>query len=89
MPLMPLSDEFGMQIADGESSCFHTVVYTENEQNVGVVVSKIVDIVYENVNSSEFREKDRCVVRGRVTELIDLPTLVHRKYPEIANAAGA
>ena len=73
LPLIPLNN--GYNAAVGDSDHLNTVVYSQGNRRVGIVVGKIVDIVHEyNVNDGNSAEPR--VIHDRVTELIDLEHLV-------------
>ena len=56
------------------------VVFTENGRSVGLVVSRILDIVHERITSrrpaSRVGVLESVVVQGRVTELLDIQRVV-------------
>lgn len=65
------------------SNLLNTVVYSEGGQSVGVVVGKIVDIVYEA--KSDSLDSQRSVIHDRVTEFVDLAQLVRQCIPDFGN----
>lgn len=96
MPLLRLS-----RVINGEtsSSPSHTddrlqvVVYSEAGRSVGLVVDRIVDIVSEKliVQSPAGRRGilGSSVIQKRVTDLLDVPTVVRNVLPGFADAVSA
>ncbi|MEM6471450.1 MAG: chemotaxis protein CheA, partial [Planctomycetota bacterium] len=79
LPLISMDGHFGgFENGDPDDpQQLHTVVYNHNGKSVGVVVGKIVDIV-RHAPSSDERESGRTVIQKRVTEMVDLESLVSR-----------
>ncbi len=84
MPLLRVSDILQLGAGDGEADVHNSlqvVVYSDKGRSVGLVVDRILDIVEENVviqNPSQ-REgiKGSMVIQDRVTDLLDIPSVVH------------
>ena len=83
--IMPLIYLNGYSPAnDSENATrLNTVVFANNENSVGIVVGKILDIVHERLDMSDGELPSRCVVHDRVTEIIDLAEIVGANYPEL------
>ena len=60
-----------------------TLVYSNGQQSVGVVVGKVMDIVNQRLERNSNGSSERCIVQGHVTELIDLNQIVGARYPEL------
>ncbi|MGZ0163544.1 MAG: chemotaxis protein CheA [Planctomycetales bacterium] len=84
MPLIQLGSGYGGygQADDGEQTCRHTVVYSDNDRSIGIVVGKIVDIVHDDVEKTDDGLPSRCVIQDRVTEVVNLRDLVASTCPE-------
>ena len=87
MPLIQLGSGYGGdgQGAEDEAGCRHTVVYSDNERSIGIIVGKIVDIVHDDSGRTDGGLPSRCVIQDRVTEVVDLHDLVARTCPEFFN----
>ncbi|MEO1614902.1 MAG: chemotaxis protein CheA [Planctomycetota bacterium] len=79
LPLISMDGHFGGFDSDPSqpTESIHTVVYNHNGESVGVVVGKIVDIV-RHANSVSEESSGRSVIQQRVTEMVDLESLVSR-----------
>ena len=81
MPLVSLASALGIPPApwtgeeDGES-VVNVVVYDADGRNVGLVVDAIVDIVTDRRRRDPSDESNAVVIDRRVTDLIDVPSLV-------------
>ena len=79
--ILPLITINGYGGAAGENNMLNTVVYSNGNQSVGVVVGKIVDIVDEpRVRDGE----EQRIISDRVTKFLDLEQLVSQTMPEFA-----
>ncbi|MFO0612817.1 MAG: chemotaxis protein CheA [Polyangiaceae bacterium] len=90
LPLVRLS-ELAETDARMATSPVQTIIYSENGRRVGLVVDSIVDIV-EDVRGAETGVDDERLVRpivvhGRVTDLVDVRTLLHRQQPDLCLGA--
>ena len=95
MPLLRLT-----RVIDGQTSTppanaddrLQVVVYSEAGRSVGLVVDRIVDIVSEKltVQSPAGRRGiiGSSVIQKRVTDLLDVPTVVRNVLPGFADAAS-
>ena len=68
------------------STKFSAIVYSNGQQSVGVVVGEVMDIVKQRLDRGSNESVQRCIVQGRVTELIDLNAIVGARYPELLSA---
>ena len=84
MPLIQLGNGYGGygEADNGEPACRHTVVYSDNDRSVGIIVGKIVDIVHDDVEKTDDGLPSRCVIQDRVTEVVNLGELVASTAPE-------
>ncbi len=93
MPLLRLDNLLGYGVADESQELFSVVVYSENGHSVGLVVGEIVDIVEDTVQLQETGGRPgiagSAVIRGRVTELIDVPAVVRGAIPSFGAALAA
>ena len=62
---------------------FSTIVYSNGQQSVGVVVGEVMDIVNQRLERGPTGSIKRCIVQGHVTEMIDLNEIVGARYPEL------
>ena len=65
---------------------FSTIVYSNGQQSVGIVVGEVMDIVNQRLERDPNGPAERCIVQGHVTELIDLNGIVGARYPELLSA---
>lgn len=84
MPLIQLGNSYGGygEADNGEPACRHTVVYSDNDRSIGIIVGKIVDIVHDDVEKTDDGLPTRCVIQDRVTEVVNLRELVASTSPE-------
>ena len=65
------------------------VVYNHNGFQFGLVVGRIIDIVEEASDSRRPATRDciqaTSVIRGRITELLDLEAVLERANPKMFN----
>ena len=85
MPLVFLSDVFGTDQSNEEDT-LRVIVYSDQGRNAGVVVDKIIDIAEEAVtvkkNSVGKGLLGSIVVQGKVTDLLDVESMIRRIDPE-------
>jgi two-component system chemotaxis sensor kinase CheA len=86
MPLIHLSETFGMSSTRGESETMHVIVYSDQGRSVGVVVDSIIDIVEETVTikkgSAGHALLGSAVVQGKVTDMLDVAGVIRQADPE-------
>ncbi len=86
MPLVFLSDIFGMTASREEEDMLRVIVYTDRGRSVGVVVDKIIDIVEETVTIKKGSVGQgllgTTVVQDQVTDLLDVEDVIRRVDPE-------
>jgi len=96
LPLIRVSEvvDGGMAVSDPDEpqSPLEVVVYTEKGRSVGLVVDHILDIVEENVlvrhRSESTGVLGAAIVQQKVTELLDVASLVRSVHPKFFEAAG-
>ena len=94
MPLIRLANllDFGETVAD-DGGPLLVVVYTENGHSVGLVVDNILDIVEEELDVQRKSEQHgllgSAVVRGKVTDLLDVQGLVKSVDPSFFEDAAS
>jgi two-component system chemotaxis sensor kinase CheA len=86
MPLIFLSDIFGMNTSREKEDTMRVIVYSDQGRNVGVVVDKIIDIVEEVVTIKKGLVgqglRGSAVIQDRVTDLLDVEDVIRRVDPE-------
>ena len=75
MPLVRIDTPYGVNEHDPAKRT-KVIVYNRNGRNVGVVVSRMVDIVEEAVSPSASGDPNVRVVGGNVTTILDLPSIL-------------
>ena len=86
MPLIFLSDVFGVDTPEEKSDTMRVIVYSDQGRSVGVVVDRIIDIVEEAVTIKKGSVGQSLlgstVVQDKVTDLLDVETVIRRVDPE-------
>ncbi len=86
MPLIFLSDVFGMDTSRKEEDTVRVIVYSDQGRSVGVVVDKIIDIVEEAVTLKKGSVGQgllgSTVVQDKVTDLLDVEDVIRRVDPD-------
>jgi two-component system chemotaxis sensor kinase CheA len=86
MPLIFLSDIFGMNTSREKEDTIRVIVYSSRGRSVGVVVDKIIDIVEEAVTLKKGSVGQgllgSTVVQDKVTDLLDVEDVIRRVDPE-------
>ncbi len=86
MPLIYLSDVFGMSSSREESETMQVIVYSDHGRSVGVVVDKIIDIVEESIKvkkgSAGHGLLGSAVIQGKVTDMLDVEGVIRQADPE-------
>lgn len=95
MPLIRVAHILNLQGAplDDNDAPMQVVVYSEQGRSVGLVVDQILDIVEENVVSQHPSKRDglfgSAVIQQRVTDLMDVRTLVRMANPGFFEGSGS
>jgi len=94
MPLVRLSEVLGGGACDGEpKDTLDVVVYREHGKSVGLVVEQIADIVEERITAKTDRHGSHLlgttVVRGKVTDILDVRGVIESVNPEYLAQAEA
>lgn len=79
--ILPLIDIAGgplhcAPMSEEDDTVISTVVFSQGEHNVGVVVGKIVDIVPAEVSVDTKTQGNSRIIKNRVTEMVDLQQVV-------------
>ncbi|OUT58204.1 MAG: hypothetical protein CBB71_14325 [Rhodopirellula sp. TMED11] len=79
--ILPLIDLTGgplhcAPMDDEDDSVISTVVFSQGDQNVGVVVGKIVDIVAADISVETKTQGNSRIIKNRVTEMVNLQHVV-------------
>jgi two-component system chemotaxis sensor kinase CheA len=94
MPLVRLSQLLPTNPAapELESSSIRVVVYSTGGLPLGLIVDRIVDIVEQHVELNSVNPTPgvtgTCVIDKRVTDLLDMPAIMHAAMPESSFAAA-
>ena len=92
IPLVRLSRALnrGRRAGELERDPMQLVVYTQGGQSVGLVVDEILDIVEDAVHVRSLRAGrgllGSAVIQQRVTDILDVPGLIHAVDPDLATA---
>jgi len=92
MPLIRIANFVsGAEAADSaEKDPLQVVVYSEGGRSVGLVVAKISDIVYEALTVQRSAARDgilgSAVIQERVTDLLDVPSIIRSADPTFYKA---
>ncbi len=93
LPLIRVADFLGAPSASAESDPMQVVVYAEQNRSVGLVVGRINDIVEESIAVRREAAGDgilgSAVIQNRVTDLLDVPSIIRRADPSFYPAATA
>jgi two-component system chemotaxis sensor kinase CheA len=86
MPLIYLSDVFGMCSTRREDETMQVIVYSDQGRSVGVVADKIIDIVEEAVMIKKGSPGQgllgSVVIQDKVTDLLDVEGVIRQADPE-------
>ena len=81
LPLVYLSGQ--PQWMPGEENVrLNTIVFSQGDHSVGIVVGKILDIVHERLDFDGNKPAARSIIQNRVTEIVDLADFVSTYHPE-------
>ncbi len=82
MPLVRLAPALGYESAE-ESGSLQVVVYSASGHSVGLIVDEILDIAEQAADVQEIQQtktlKGAAVIQQRVTDLLDVPALLHEQ----------
>lgn len=81
MPLLQLGNGYGGGVSGDENGLINAVVYSAGRMHVGVVVENIVDVVNVPLSMLNEPNKGQCIIRDRVTEVVDLDQVVSHVAP--------
>jgi len=94
MPLVPLLEllEPGAHVPARAGAALQVVVHESGSARIGLVVDEILELVEEEIALNEVRDRPgvvgSSVIRGRATDLLDLPALLaHANVPGFAAVA--
>jgi two-component system, chemotaxis family, sensor kinase CheA len=91
IPLIRLSRFFGVSELANANSRLPVIVYSEGGHSVGLIVDRIIDIVEEKLmvqNPSARRGiLGSSVIQKRVTDMLDVPSVVRDAIPSFAESA--
>jgi two-component system, chemotaxis family, sensor kinase CheA len=90
LPLVRLGEILGVETKENIERPLQVVVYSERSGCVGIVVDRIADVVETVIEATNhWRSEDQLassVIQHRVTDLLDLPSLLHRADPTLFDA---
>ena len=99
MPLIPLAKFFGKDSSRAGKEILQVVVFTYEEQSVGMIVDQVIDIVEESVtvmsDAHRLGVEGKAVVAGRVTDMLDVDGIIQsffaseRVAPALIAASGS
>lgn len=85
LPLIRLGQVLSIDVQDNQDRPMQVVVYSEQGRSVGLVVDRIADIVDCEVDVQRtVRNEDlvaSAVIQGRVTDLLNLPSIIRKHDP--------
>ncbi len=86
LPLVRLGDTIGVMTDDDESDTLPSIVFSKNAKSVGLMVSRILDIVETEMNlhpspSGKIGVRGSLVVDGMTTDLLDVDQLIDMAVP--------
>jgi two-component system chemotaxis sensor kinase CheA len=93
MPLVRLSSVLGISTQEDATQPLQVVVYSEGGRSLGFVVDRVADIaeaeisVTHECDSKELRAST--VIQQKVTDLLDLPSLIQRVDPRFYDRGAA
>jgi two-component system chemotaxis sensor kinase CheA len=75
-------------VPEAEQGPLQVVVYSDQGRSVGLVVAKISDIVHEEITVRRSAARDgilgSAVIQKRVTDLLDVPSIIRKADPSFA-----
>ena len=88
MPLVRLGQILGIPTQESPDQPLQVVVYTEGGRSFGLVVDRIADIVETTVQATRKTQSGdllaSAVIQQRVTDLLNLPSIIRRADPTFA-----
>lgn len=85
LPLVRLCNVLGIMSQHDPDRPLQVVVYSSNGRSVGLVVDRIADIVDANIEVKRQSQNEdlvaSAVIQDRVTDLLNLPTIIRRYDP--------
>ncbi|MFO0885378.1 MAG: chemotaxis protein CheW [Pirellulales bacterium] len=85
LPLVRLCNVLGIMSQHDPERPLQVVVYSSNGRSVGLVVDRIADIVDANIEVKRQSQNEdlvaSAVIQDRVTDLLNLPTIIRRYDP--------
>ena len=93
MPLIRVADVVAGTAGSGSANDpLQVVVYSEGGRSVGLVVAKISDIVHEELTVQRSAARDgilgSAVIQERVTDLLDVPSIIRAADPTFYNSGS-
>lgn len=93
MPLVHLGALLGISTRENPNEPLQVVVYKEGNRTLGFVVDKVADITEVEINGArECKSSDllaATVVQQRVTDLLDLPSIIRSFDPELVDRCSS
>ncbi len=94
LPLVDLGELVGGGMAEGDDpNNVHVIVYAEGERRIGFVVGRILDVVEEAVHVENCGKPrgmlGAAVLQGRITELLDVRSVVAAHDPTFFDGEAA
>ncbi|MEP6781095.1 MAG: chemotaxis protein CheW, partial [Gemmatimonadaceae bacterium] len=92
MQLIRLSDVLGTEDTSDKSGLLQIIVHTTNDQSVGFVVDRIIDIVetsaaVQNQNRTSPSLAGTAVIQGKITDILDLEVLIELVRQEFVRSS--
>jgi two-component system chemotaxis sensor kinase CheA len=92
LPLVRLGAALGIATADASDELLQVVVYTHGGRSVGLIVDRIADIVDAGVEARRRTQGEdllgSIVIQDRVTDLLNLPSIIRRVEPSLFESAA-
>lgn len=85
MPIVDLREVMGVVPAPASTEMHQVIVYAENGHSVGLVVDQILDTLQERAESKQKSRREgvlhSAIVQGRVTDILDVHSVVRTHAP--------
>jgi two-component system chemotaxis sensor kinase CheA len=89
MPIVDLREALGVAPSPASADMHQVIVYTENGHSVGLVVDQILDTLQESAVSKQKSRRDgilhSAIIQGRVTDILDVHSVVRAHAPGFFN----